>query len=588
MAQDPIAALRAEISELNRRVAALEQLLRAHAPPAAPPKPEREGEPVSRPAPSAPSDAGELEAEIGGNWLNKIGAAALVLAIAFFLKYSFDSGWINETGRIIIGILVGLLCLYGGEYFQAKGFAKYAQGISGAGIAILYFTIYAAFSFYRLIPQLPAFAFMVVVTAAAIAISVRYDALSIAVLGIIGGFFTPVLLEGGAGAGGGGSQIQLLAYIAVLDLGILGVTRYKGWRSLNVLSLVGTVLIVLGWMLSYYTSSRLGVTMAFLTVFYLIFAAQSLVQNVVVRRPLTSADILLAVAAPALYFSASYSLLDARYQMFLGLFAVVMAAIYLPLSHRVFRAGFEDRRLCLLYLCVATAFLTIAVPIQLSRFWITIGWTVEAAAFGLIGFYLKSQRTRYVALGLLVLASYRLFVVDFEMFYLTRPIPVFNERFLTFLIVAAAAVVLAWLYNRNRAEIEDRERSFCAVLVLFANFVMIWAISAEALAYVDLGGRATESLRSLTLSAVWLVYGFLMLAAGINWRHRPARLMGVAILGLVIAKSFLYDVWMLDRLTRIVAFVALGVMLLVASYIYQRYGDRVRQIVSRGDEADEQ
>ena len=596
-------SLREEIAQLNKRIASLEQMVREMQGVREAPKPEPAPPPPApvppapdfeiRPAPSPPvapkrADESELEAEIGGNWMNKIGAIALVLGIAFFLKYAFENRWIDETGRIIVGIIIGLACVYGGEYFHKKDFPKYAQGISGAGIAILYFAIYAAFSFYQLIPQLPAFAFMILVTITAIALAVRHDSIGIAILGIMGGFLTPALLNR-PGGGGGDSEIQLFTYIAILDLGILGVTYYKNWRALNALSLAGTALVFAGWSLDNYGPEKLGVTMSFLTIFYAIFAAQSFVQNVVARRGMNPADLLLVVAAPVLYFSAGYSLLAGEYHIYLGMFATVLAAVYIAFAHKVHIVGFEDKSLRLLFLCIASGFLIAAVPIQLEKQWVTIGWAGEAVVIAGVGFYLNSVRTRYIGFGLLALSVIRLLTL--ESFQTFRPglMLLLNERFLTFLFVIATALLMVWLYYRNREVMDKGERSLPVMLTLGANFLMIWALSWEALdwlsrRYATVPYNMPDGTDSLILSGVWAMYGVLMLIGGILRRYRPARLMGVVILGIVILKSFLYDVWILEKVYRIIAFLGLGALLLVASYLYQRYRDRVLRIVGGGDD----
>ena len=71
------------------------------------------------------------------------------------------------------------------------------QGLIGGGIATLYFSVFAAVSFYHLIDAYPAFALMALVTVAAGVMAVRFDSLLIAVLGIIGGYGTPILLSTG-------------------------------------------------------------------------------------------------------------------------------------------------------------------------------------------------------------------------------------------------------------------------------------------------------------------------------------------------------------------------------------------------------
>jgi uncharacterized membrane protein len=593
MNEEEISKLSEEVATLKDRISALEQLLGPQLRAEAAPRPEAVSVPPQAPPPPQPApqparrraDSSELEAEIGGNWLNKIGAVALVLGIAFFLKYAIDNRWINETGRIVIGIVIGLVCIYGGEYFQRKNLPKYAQGLSGAGIAILYFTIYAAFAFYRLVPQLPAFAFMVLITITAIALSVRHNAVVIAILGIIGGFLTPVLIRQ-PGGGGGDSQIELFTYIAVLNLGVLGVTRYRGWRELNLLSFAGTVIVFAGWFGDYYVPAKLGLTMLFLTIFYAIFAAQSFVQNVVARRPMNASDLFMVIATPILYFAVSYSLLAREHYVYLGAFAVVMAAVYLVFTQRVHIAGYEDKKLRLLFLSIAAAFLTIAIPIQLRKHWITIGWAAEGAILAWLGFYLSSPKTRYVAMGLLGLAAIRLLFLDTFAAGAKDLTPFLNERFLTFLFAIVMAILVAALYARYREQITGGESAFPAILLVGANSLLIWALSQEALSLVERMSAApfvAYSVRSLVLSAVWAIYAVLMLAAGILWKYRPVRIMAVVIFGIIILKSFLFDVWTLERVYRIIAFVGLGVLLLVASYVYQANRDRIRQIM-RGDE----
>ncbi len=94
---------------------------------------------------------GMSEEKLAGTWFNRLGILAIMLAVAFFLKWSFDNHLVGVLGRIVIGLLLGLMFLGTGEYFQRKKFQIYGQGFTGGGIAILYFAIFAAFSFYHLI-----------------------------------------------------------------------------------------------------------------------------------------------------------------------------------------------------------------------------------------------------------------------------------------------------------------------------------------------------------------------------------------------------------------------------------------------------
>jgi uncharacterized membrane protein len=75
----------------------------------------------------------------------------------------------------------------------------------------------------------------------------------------------------------------------------------------------------------------------------------------------------------------------------------------------------------------------------------------------------------------------------------------------------------------------------------------------------------------LSLSSVWIVYGIIVMILGFLRRSRPMRIGSIILLGVSILKVFLYDLRFLEQPYRIVSFIALGVILLLASYLYQRY-----------------
>jgi len=80
-----------------------------------------------------------------------------------------------------------------------------------------------------------------------------------------------------------------------------------------------------------------------------------------------------------------------------------------------------------------------------------------------------------------------------------------------------------------------------------------------------------ENLQQLALSGVWLLYSIVLMVVGI-WRWMATlRIMAIILFGVAIAKIFIYDLSFLETLYRIFSFIGLGVILLVVSYLYQRY-----------------
>ncbi len=279
----------------------------------------------------------EWEVLVGGNWLLRVGVAAIVLGALYFLKYAFDNQWIGNTGRVLIGVFAGLGLLYGGEAFQRKGYRLYGQSLSGGGVAVLYLSIYAAFNFYSLIPQLAAFALMALVTLSCGALAHRHASKSLAVLGLLGGLLTPYWLRGTES-----QQVGLLTYLLILVVGFGVLAWRRGWLFLNWLSFLGTVVLFAGWAAEHYTSAALWTTQIFLT----LFAAAYVVLGESGGRRAEGGIALrarqLAVAAVVFFFFSSVAVLSeeaAYFWSFLVLFSLLMLGYGLRRSSNLVNEG---------------------------------------------------------------------------------------------------------------------------------------------------------------------------------------------------------------------------------------------------------
>ena len=161
----------------------------------------------------------------------------VVLALAFFFEYAFENRWITESGRVLLGLACGAAAFGAGEYFFRRGQRAYGQALAAAGVAFFYLSFWAAFSLYHLVPQLAALSLMVLTTAAAGFLAARYDSPAVALLGLAGGFATPLLLRGGD------QPWFVLSYALVLSGGAVLATRVRRWRWPEALALVGVAVL---------------------------------------------------------------------------------------------------------------------------------------------------------------------------------------------------------------------------------------------------------------------------------------------------------------------------------------------------------
>jgi uncharacterized membrane protein len=172
-----------------------------------------------------------------GNILNKIGAIALILGLGFFLKYAFDNNWLNAFTQVLIGYLVSIGLLVGGNKIEKN--STFSQGLLGTGCASLYLTTYAGYSFYNIIPSGFALILMSAITILSIIIAMNYNSLAIASLGLFGGYVTPLLM------GVSGNLVGFLSYLVFLNI-ISAFTFYKkDWSSIQSFALFANIFSIL-------------------------------------------------------------------------------------------------------------------------------------------------------------------------------------------------------------------------------------------------------------------------------------------------------------------------------------------------------
>lgn len=207
-------------------------------------------------------------------WLGVRGAAVLggiVMALAglTFFRYSIEHNLIPPPMRVAMGVAAGLGCLYGGQRLRAR-YVPTANGLAAAGIVILYAAFWAARVLYDLVPMPVAFVFMALTTAVSCLLAIRHGSRVITVIGIAGGFATPLLLSTGSN-----QPFGLFGYVLLLDLGFLQVARRRSWSWLPALLLGSTALMQFLWIVHRMESDQLVIALAVLGLFALLFARQS-------------------------------------------------------------------------------------------------------------------------------------------------------------------------------------------------------------------------------------------------------------------------------------------------------------------------
>ncbi len=516
----------------------------------------------------------EWEALLGGKVMNLVGAIAIILGAGFFLKYAFDNNWLNEIMRIVIGGVAGLLLIGGGIRLHGRGVPIFAQGLIGTGIAILYLTVYAAFDFYALVPQIVAFCLMIGVTAGAFYLALYYNAAAISFLAWAGGFLTPFLLNTETV-----NTVGLFTYITLLNIGLIGILlKKRHWGVLELLTIGATYLVYAFWYAEANTRDHTSVALLFLVIWWSLFAGLDLYRTL----RASSANLMLQRLIESLnavcIFLAIMSLSEAAFPDWTAAVTLALCLAYGVLFLIVVRRS-DDLRAETTYAITAMLLLVISTAIQFDDFVRVVFWSLEALALFWAGVYVRRSFLWKAALGLLGLATLTLITINSGLWYESASLftPILTARTGAFWALAGTLLLCGFLI-RNTATGTEQKRHHALQIVGFV-VLFVWTI-VEMNDYFRLQIQsatgdhldALYNMQQLAVSGVWLMDAVIIMALGMWQRTQVIRITAMVFFGCAVLKMFVYDLSFLDTLYRIVSFIGLGVILMLVSYVYHRRG----------------
>ena len=537
MADDDI---RARLDFLEDRLTRIENRLGvnyAPPPPAAPPPPPR----VTVP----PRPKKSVESLIGAHWLNRVGIAAVLIGVAFFLKLAIDNEWIGPAARIGIGVAVGIALLVWSDRFHRHEQRAFAHSLEVVAVGILYLSIWASSQTYTLISNGASFGAMAIVSIALVVLAIRHQSEFLAGLALTSGFLTPVLLSTGVNR-----EVPLFSYVSLLDVAALVLVALYPWVRALAVAFLGTLFLYIGWCSTFYSKAQMPRTVAFITFFLLLFAVVPLLRRWKDRGIAFGVLLVLPFLNAFAYFAELSWIIENPER--LAKYAVALAAFFLVIAFALQLRG--DIDLAVAHLAICLGFITIAIPLQFHSLWITIGWLAEAAVLLLIGRTAPDSAAKaFQTLGSFALAGgvFRLLFIDrFHPEHL-----VFNMRMLTY---AMAVAIFAGI-----AMASARYRKFATAAL---NTLALIALTAE----IWDAFRSHKIVRDFAWSTLWMLYAAGLMITGFLRSNAFLRWLALILLGLTVGKVFFYDLSTLERVYRILSFIVLGILLLAISFAYQK------------------
>lgn len=577
--------------------------------------------PETGPLPHEPSSAAaaprhpllNLEEWIGQRGLLAVGVVALILAAGYLLKLAFDRNWITETMRCGGGVVAGGI-IGGLGWRLVPRYRTYGAALVGCGAAIIYLSVWAAGKLYGILPPTPGIAGLALTALSLAAIAYAIDVEALASTAVLGAFFAPILLGrdranadllllylGAMGVALGWVAARkrwrltaALVAFSYFGLGWAGVTAARPMRALvyTIVGGAGGIWLGLrerwwetrflafwgGWALLATVDPRLGLHWPTL-------AAGVLLAAPVWMLGLRRADAGMPLVAPApgqggwslgelLYFFTTPFLVGwavGRALPDLGISekgrdALVVSVAYLA-------AGYLRRRPP--FALVGTMALIWGALDRWSDLTVPGVLLGLALVWALLDHWLARSDGRWYALITLLVALAHLLETDAGRRSAIDPAFVGHWALVLWLAIGVTTALAAGLWRRE--PLGDGTRLGVAGLWLGAGALTLFGVTAEILRYFRQAGLApgrAQLAGGLAVSAWWLVFAAALVVVGLRRGLRPARLGGLAVAGLAVAKVLLVDLASLDALYRVGSVFILGLVSLLLAYLYNREARR--------------
>ncbi len=558
-----------QLADLRSRVELMERWVF----PSAAPKPHPQQAPVTprsttpvRPAP--PSPRLDFEEIFGGRVLAWVGGVAILLGIVFLLGIAIDRGWIDETMRTILGLLGSTSLLLAGVWLhERKGRTEAALAAVASALSGLYTTLLVGTQVYGLIPAEVGLACAGLVGIVGVALAVRWKSMVVAAIGILGALLAPVLV-------GTGSSGLSLAFMAIALTAAVGVLLWQRWDWLSLGAFLISAPQLLVWLSDNY-GERLLASLGVLVGFWALYVVAAIGYELRARTPEEPpvASWLLLLANVALIAGAGYYALvntdnpNAAVVWLLGLAAGNILLGALALRQAI------NREIGSLLVAVGLSLSALGFADVLDGPVLVVGWALQAVVLAYLATQANREPTPYGSNAerlLIAAGAYLGLALGHVLAFEAPPTAILTGvDDLGDALVGLGACAAAALYGRFA--LRDFDPLVAQVCEVVGAAVPVYLASV---AIVDTVGvtDAGDSRQSgqVLLSAFWALTGLGAIVYGLLRDVRRLRLGGLALLALAIVKVYTYDLSELEELSRVLSFIALGLLLLVGAFAYQR------------------
>jgi len=507
---------------------------------------------------------------LGFKIFGAVGFVLLMLGLFYLYSYAVDQGWIGILGRVVLGVAFSLAVLVTGEVFRRKEYEHFSQLITGGGVALFYFTMYATYHFQAYREALGMSlgmntALLFLVMFFAVFLALRQNSVILTSFAFFLGYLAAFLT---------GESHQMMISTIILSVGLVMILWKKNWR-------IGFYPVVASYLLYsifFFDSNVLSGTVVLPIVYYTIgylvcfFTLFNMLSIILKDEENNIQNIIIMVINAFATFGFGLTVVWHYWHPFRGTFVVLLAAVYLGLTY--FTKQRELKNLSRTFFILCITFLSIAVYVQFEDFWVALTWAIEGFLLVYIGVKLDHLDLRYMGYIVLAAAAIR------SLFWDSTGL-LFAER--TISMVSITLALYGATYLVSHVKLEGKEQLVQELLGIAGTVILTIALAIEITDSTGLLAAFSGNARQVLLSVVWSVESVILIVVGFLRKSSSLRTTGVVLFGISVMKILVIDLSNLEMIYRIVVTLIVGIIALGASFAYVKNKERIQGFLQEND-----
>lgn len=517
------------------------------------PFPSQYSQNTTRPAQVEPPTPNKFIEWFKEDWLLKFGAMFLLIGFGWFATYAFLNNWIGPMGRIALGILAGTAFLLLG-WVRIKKYVHQGSVFLVLGSTIVLLTIFAAREIYDFFTPLSALVVMFLSVAFVALASVKYNnhALSLASLVLAG--IAPLLTDTPVP-----NYVGLYSYLFIVVLGTIWVVMLTGQRSLAVAALLLITFYSFPHLVSL-TSSDKGVLLLFAYAFAIVFFLTNAAGILKLKDKKITADLVTA-AGNGLFLLAW--IMAAAPDEWRSLIISAWMIVFAVGAFLIFKIT-QKRESFYVYSGISIMMLAAATSAELQGATLTIAYTIESGLIALITYAILQNIKIAEKISLLLAGP---IILSINSILSNRwAFGIIHKDFFVLFILGLTLFGLGafFLLCAKNAEVEE-SKQFSATLLIAGSiyaYIILW-LSLHA-------GFQNNNTATMLSLVIYTIIGLAFYFYGATKTKKGLKLYGGALIGFVISRLLLIEVWEMELSTRIITFFLIGALLVSTAFLKKK------------------